>query len=221
MKFGGLQAFTMSDFPGRLAAIVFTQGCNFRCPFCHNGTLLDPAGTAADPPGESDVLEFLLNRQGKLDGLVITGGEPTLHQDLPDFLRQVKGMGFLVKLDTNGSNPGMLGRLLGQNLVDYIAMDLKAPWEKYTRLAGLPVEPQELEQSVALIAGSGVDHQFRTTYVTPLLSEEDLAAIKTMVPAGSPHKVQTFRPELARDPALRLGMASLPDTGHPAGAASA
>ncbi len=210
MKFGGMQPFTLSDFPGRLAAIVFTQGCNFRCPFCHNGTLLDPAGTAADPPTEADILQFLETRRGMLDGLVVTGGEPTIHADLPDFLRRVKAMGFQVKLDTNGSNPAMLARLLHEELVDYIAMDLKAPLPKYEQLAGTQVKTLDLEESIVLLSWSGVEHQFRTTWVTPLLNEADLAAVKALVPPGSPHKTQTFRPELARDPALRLGMASLP-----------
>ena len=222
MKFGGLQSFTLSDFPGRTAAILFTQGCNFRCPFCHNGELiplgpnLTPPTEARSeqmPPTEEEILAFLGKRRDLLEGVVVTGGEPTVQPDLVRFLRRIKAMGFAVKLDTNGSRPEMLAEVLAKGLVDYVAMDVKAPLEQYGRLAGVPVHPDTLRESIALIAQSGVAHQFRTTYVEPLLAAADLEAIRAEIPAGSPHKVQAFRPELARDPALRQAAVPVPEAG--------
>src|SRR5210317_2671071 len=125
MKISGLQPVTVSDFPGRMAAIVFTQGCNFHCPFCHNGSLLPMDADARI--AEHDVWSFLQKRQKLLDGVVISGGEPSLQSDLAGFCRQVKDMGFAVKLDTNGSRPGVIKALLDGNYVDFIAMDIKAP----------------------------------------------------------------------------------------------
>lgn len=202
MKFGGLVPFTLSDFPRHPAAIAFTQGCNFRCPFCHNAGLIPHRSETSLVP-EEDVFAFLLKRRGRLDGLVVSGGEPTLHADLPDFLREVKRLGYLVKLDTNGSRPDMLWTLLDAELVDYIAMDVKAPFETYTRLAGATVDTAALQRSIMLIACSGVAHEFRTTNVEPLLSSEDLDAIRAMLPQTSFHRLQRFRPELAWDEDLR------------------
>jgi len=218
VKIGGFQSFTLSDFPGRIAAIVFTQGCNFRCPFCHNGALI-----AADPPSnapsEVEILEFLAARRGKLNGLVVSGGEPTIQPDLPDFLRQVRALGYQIKLDTNGSRPEVIAALLEEGLVDYIAMDLKAPLESYRRLAGVAVPKRVLEESIAVISWSGLDHEFRTTVVVPLLSEVDIQAIQGIVPTGSPHRLQPFRPEHALDPALRRTAAADTLTSAAAGVA--
>jgi len=202
MNIGGLQRFSLCDFPGRSSAVVFTQGCNFRCPFCHNGRLIPPDA----PDGaidEAAVMGFLCARRGQLDGVVVSGGEPTLQSDLAGFLGRVKRLGFAVKLDTNGSRPGVLRALLKESLVDYVAMDVKAPFERYGDLAGVAVEAGRLRESVAVIAGSGVEHEFRTTVVLPLLDAEDLAAVQRQLPSGSRHRLQPFRPETAMDPALR------------------
>lgn len=199
MIFGGFQPFTLTDFPGHVAAIAFTQGCNFRCPWCHNGALLEACATSLT--GDF-VLDFLESRKGRLDGLAVSGGEPTIQAGLPDFLRRVKQAGFKVKLDTNGSRPGVLYHLLRENLLDYVAMDIKAPLNKYGLLAGVDVSAGVIQESVAAIAASGVAHEFRTTNVTPLLTSADLDAVRTLVPPDSPHRIQAFRPELARDPAL-------------------
>ena len=195
MKIGGLMPVSLSDFPGRVAAVVFTQGCNFRCPFCHNGNLISMDRQRSDLLREEEVFSMLAARRGKLGGVVISGGEPTLQPDLPDFLRALKHLGYALKLDTNGSRPEVLARVLP--LVDYVAMDLKAPLLCYERLAGVAVAPEKIGQSIELLASSGIEHEFRTTAVEPLLDEHDLDEIRSLVPAGSKYRVQSFRPENA------------------------
>ena len=160
MRIGGFQKVSLIDYPGKVAAVVFTQGCNFRCPFCHNMELVLPS-CFDDPMNEDDVLNFLTTRIGKLQGVVITGGEPTLHSGLPDFIKKIKAMGFLVKLDSNGSRPCILQRLVDNKLVDYIAMDIKAPIERYEEVSGVNVNIDHIQQSIQIIMDSGLDHQKR------------------------------------------------------------
>jgi len=201
MKIGGLQPVTASDFPGRLAAIVFTQGCNFQCPFCHNGRLLP---MDADSLIEEDtVLGFLQKRRKLLGGVVISGGEPCLQENLVRFCRQVKEMGFAVKLDTNGSRPSVIEELFDENLIDFIAMDIKAPISRLRELTGTTTYGLQIQRSISLIAASSVKHLFRTTYVRPLLSTEDICTIQELVPPGSCHVVQHFVAENALAPSLR------------------
>ena len=202
MKIGGLQPFTLSDFPAHSAAVVFTQGCNYRCPFCHNGELWPMERSEAELVPESAVRELLQKRAGRLDGVVITGGEPTMQADLVEFVSWARALGYLVKLDTNGSRPEVLEEVIERGLIDYFAMDVKAPAAKYHLLAGVPVSMCHIRRSIALIAASGVEHEFRTTVVPDLLTDDDVAAIREMVPAGATHTLQTFRPELAHDPSL-------------------
>ena len=206
MRIGGLNSFSLSDFPGHVAAVVFTQGCNFRCPYCHNGSLIpmDPPTSELIPLEE--VFLFLEKRRTQLNGVVVSGGEPTLQPDLSLFFHRVRSMGYQIKLDTNGSRPEALAELLMEGLVDFIAMDIKAPFELYDRLTGVCAPKEQLEESIALIAQSGIDHEFRTTVVEPLLSESDLQAIQEMVPYGSRHRLQEFRPENALDPVLRAAV---------------
>ncbi len=208
MNIGGYQPCSLCDFPGQVSAVVFTQGCNFRCPFCHNAELL-PQIVAVEKLIPADhVLERLTRRRGQLDAVVITGGEPTLQQDLADFLHRLREMGFLVKLDTNGSRPEVLCDLIAAGLLGYVAMDLKAPWRRYEDLAGVPVDVGRLRESVTVIAGSGIPHEFRTTLVPALLSEDDLDATRGQVPAGSRYRSQAFQPEHALD--SRLSMVEAP-----------
>jgi len=203
MKIGGLNKFSLSDYLGKVAAVVFTQGCNFRCPWCHNGSLI-----AVNVPDDSlipeeELFRFLESRSGQLDGVVLTGGEPTIQPDLSAFLYRSKAMGFSVKLDTNGSQPQVLRRLLEDELIDFIAMDIKAPLDIYDRLTGVHIPISQSKESIKLIARSGIAHEFRTTVVEPLLSPEDVLSIKKLVPAGSTHRLQKFRSEHALDPRLR------------------
>ena len=211
MKIGGMNTFSLSDYPGKVAAVVFTQGCNFQCPFCHNHSLI-PHNPAPDAAGieASEVLSFLEKRRGKLDAVVVSGGEPTLQSGLPIFLGRIKDMGFAIKLDTNGSRPEMVESLLSSALVDYIAMDLKAPRKIYSRLAGIEVPTGKIARSVEKISKSGIDHEFRTTVVDGLLEERDIEEIRKWVPSGSFHRLQKFLAENALDPALRAQSSPTP-----------
>ncbi len=194
MKIGGYQSVSLCDFEGHVAAVVFTQGCNFRCPFCHNASLLPAEVDPAHLIPEEHVLDRLRLRHGFIDAVVVSGGEPTLQPDLPRFLRILRRMEFLVKLDTNGSRPEILRVLLREGLLDYVAMDIKAPWPKYGILAGVSVPTHSITESIRLIADSGLPHEFRTTLAPGLREDEDLVAIRQMIPAGSPHKTQPFHP---------------------------
>lgn len=201
MRIGGLQKVSLIDYPGKIAAVVFTQGCNFRCPYCHNPDLVPP-----EPRGDllpaGDVFAFLEKRRGRLDGVVLTGGEPTVQAGLPEFLETVRAMGYLVKLDTNGSNPGVLKRLLGRGLLDYIAMDLKAPEEKYGLFSGPAVPFSRIGETMNLLRSSGVPFEFRTTVAPSLLAEEDLRAIVDTLAPADRFVLQRFVPSRTLDPRL-------------------
>jgi len=194
MNIGGYQPVSLCDFEGHVAAVVFTQGCNFRCPFCHNAALLPIQPERGWLIPDQDVLDRLRLRRARIDAVVVSGGEPTLQPDLPDFLRAVSILGFAVKLDTNGSRPDVLTALFGDRLLDYVAMDIKAPWSKYESLAGVPMARDRIAESMRIIASSGVPHEFRTTVPPGLLAAGDLAAIRAMIPPGSRHKIQEYRP---------------------------
>ena len=205
MIIGGLEPFSLMDFPGHLAAVVFTQGCNFRCPFCHNGGLIPFEPDAETQIPEQQVRDLLVERQGRLDGLMVTGGEPTLQADLGDFLGFARGLGYETAIETNGSQPQVIGQLLADGLLDFIAMDIKAPLDGYDRLSGVRAPVESIQRSIATIAGSGLPHEFRTTVVPALLSDDDVEQIKRLVPEGSAHSLQEFKPEHALDPTLRDG----------------
>lgn len=204
MNLAGFVPLSLCDYPGRVAAVVFTQGCNFRCPWCHNGHLLPLIADPAKRVSEEEVLAVLEDRRTRLGGVVVSGGEPTLQLALPRFLRRLKALGLDIKLDTNGSQPRVLRQLLADCLVDYVAMDVKAPWDRYAALTGMVCcNVAAVQASMALIASSGVPHAFRTTRVDPLLSEREYGDIRTQIPKGSPHAWQAFRPAYSHDPALR------------------
>lgn len=192
MKIGGLIKFTLIDYPGRVAAVVFTQGCNFRCRYCHNPELVYPQ-LFQEPIAQEEVLAFLRHRQGTLDGVVVTGGEPTLQPDLLDFLSEIKQLGYSVKLDTNGARPDVLRQVLEKNLADYVAMDIKAPLPKYPLITSVPCNEADLRQSMDLLRHSGIAHEFRTTYDTTVLTDEDIQTITDWV-QGSRYRVQDCLP---------------------------
>lgn len=193
MRIGGLIKFSLVDYPGRTAAIVFTQGCNFRCPFCHNPELVIPECFSSPLP-EEDFFSFLYRRKGLLEGVVVSGGEPTIHQDLPEFLKKIKEMDYLVKLDTNGSQPGMLKECLALKLLDYIAMDIKAPLEKYKYVSGIECDIDKIQESIELIRDSNVAHEFRTTVVKRFHSPEDFIKMSSLSGEEGSYKLQTFIP---------------------------
>ncbi|MDD5032490.1 MAG: anaerobic ribonucleoside-triphosphate reductase activating protein [Patescibacteria group bacterium] len=218
MIIGGLQKFSLLDYPGKIAAIIFTEGCNFRCHFCYNPMLvwpekkagrlknissMNPVKSASQLNGvnqkdhtlvkEDGLFDFLAKRKNKLEGVVITGGEPTLHPDLPEFIKKIKDLGYLVKLDTNGTDPEMLNKLIKKELVDYIAMDIKAPGDKYKKVVGVQVDFKKIEKSVRIIRESGLPHEFRTTMVPGLLEREDIAKIGKIVKGAQNWFLQKFK----------------------------
>ena len=190
MRLGGLQKMTLLDFPGRVACTVFTVGCNFRCPFCHNSSLV----LAPDVPElcRDDFFAFLKKRQGLLDGVAITGGEPLLHPDMPEFLEAIRALGYAVKLDTNGAFPDRLELILRRGLADYVAMDVKNSPEKYELTAGVAGILPKVEQSVQLLLSGKTPFEFRTTLVDELHEPEDFAAIGQWIEGAERYFIQGF-----------------------------
>lgn len=174
MDIYGLQKLTLLDFPGRTACIVFTGGCSFRCPFCYNSSLVDKSAPSLS---EKDVLDYLSERRKLLDGVCVTGGEPTLNADLPDFLRKIKAMGLQTKLDTNGASPSAIKALIDDNLLDYVATDIKNSPEKYSLTAGCAVDTDKIALTARIIRNSGIEFEFRTTVTEELHEESDFDAI--------------------------------------------
>lgn len=202
MLIKGLQKMTLLDFPGRIACTLFLGGCNFRCPFCHNGSLVLPEMMGETIEVES-FLAFLDARRGRLQGVCVSGGEPTLHSDLPELLSEIKARGYAVKLDTNGTNPEMLYSLIADGLVDCVAMDIKNSPEKYALTAGLNSEfgirsselIDRVKESAALLMQGRVDFEFRTTLVRELHSPEDIEAIGSWLSGGERFFLQSYRDE--------------------------
>lgn len=188
---GGIVKFSTVDYPGFVVASIFTIGCNMRCGYCHNPELVLPEQYADTIP-EEDILDFLGTRTGKLDGVAISGGEPTMQPDLPRFITRIKAMGFRVKLDTNGTNPAMVRGLIRDGLVDFVAMDIKGPIEKYQQIAARPVEIGAIMESIELI--KTIDHEFRTTIVEGQLEVNDFEEIGQMVRGARRYALQAFTP---------------------------
>jgi|SRR3989338_1849432 len=201
MIIGGLQKFSLIDYPGKTCAIIFTRGCNFRCRYCHNPELVIPEKYAPEIP-LSQIYDFLENRRGKLDAVSITGGEPTQHSDLIELMKKIKNMGFLVKLDSNGSRPEMLKKIISKKLVDYLAMDIKAPLEDYHKIMGWRVPVEKLKRSIDLIINSDIDYEFRTTIVKSLTSKNDLREIAKIIKGAKKYFLQKFIPTKLNDPSL-------------------
>lgn len=193
VRIGGLQKSSLIDYPGKISAIVFTQGCNFRCPYCHNPELIIESDTANNI-AVSDLLGFLKTRVDKLDGVVITGGEPTLQTGLIDLIKEIRELGFLVKLDTNGTNPEMLKRLIDEKLIDYIAMDIKAPIEKYKEIVCTNIDTSKIIESIELVKNSGLGYEFRTTVVKSQLELSDFEKIGEIIQGAEKYYLQKFFP---------------------------
>ncbi len=194
MGIHGLNKTTLLDYPGHVAATVFTGGCNFRCPFCHNGGLVLHPGEMPSIE-EQEVLDFLKKRSGILEGVCVTGGEPTLQEDLLEFLARVKELGYLVKLDTNGSRPEVLRQVLEQGLADYVAMDIKASKDNYARAAGCGEMPvlASLEESVELLKNCAIEYEFRTTVVKGIHCPEEFEEIGEWLAGGKAYYLQSYR----------------------------
>ena len=192
MRLGGLQKLSLIDYPGKLAAVVFTQGCNFRCGYCHNPELVIPQEYCPAVP-EEEVMAFLRSRQEYLEGVVVTGGEPTVQEGLISFLDQLKRLGYLVKLDTNGSRPEVLKQVLSLRLVNYVAMDVKASLIRYDGVTNVPVSTEKIKESIRLILDAGIPHEFRTTVVKTFHSAGDLLEIRSLVEGARQYTLQRAR----------------------------
>lgn len=191
MNIQGLQKTTLLDFPGHVAATIFTGGCNFRCPFCHNSDLIVPS--KASVFSKEEILRFLKKRAGILEGVVITGGEPTLQSDLPAFIEQVRQLGYKIKLDTNGYQPGVLKSLCNDGLIDYVAMDIKTCKERYPFVAGIPsINLESIEESVEFLKAGTVPFEFRTTVVRELHCAEDFEKIGSWIQGAPLYFLQNF-----------------------------
>jgi len=194
MFFGGLQKTTLVDYPGKVAATVFTVGCNFRCPYCHNPELVLPDLIKKQPQiSEEEVINFLSERRGLLEGLCITGGEPTLHQDLINFLEKVKALGYFIKLDSNGSQPQVLKEIFHKKLIDYIAMDVKTIPQKYHLVTLNQVPAENILESINLIKESGIDYEFRTTVAPEIVTKEDIFQIVELIKPARAYFLQPFK----------------------------
>lgn len=193
MLIGGIQKLTLLDYPGRVAATIFTAGCNFRCPFCHNAPLVTEIDKSCFID-QGEIISFLKKRIGILDGVVITGGEPTLMPDLPKFISEIKALGFDVKLDTNGTNPEMLEQLINEKMIDYVAMDIKNCIEKYVVTAGVDesFNIESIKRSAEILMQNKVDFEFRTTVVLPYHTVEDFEEIGKWLAGKEKFYLQCF-----------------------------
>ena len=188
----------MIEYPGKISAIAFTQGCNFRCPYCYNPELVDP-DLYRECISEEGVFSFLEKRKGKLDAVTITGGEPTIHHDLIDFIKRVRKIGYLIKVDTNGSCPDVLEQLISGRLVDYLAMDMKGPLHKYKTVTKSKIDEDKIRQSIEMIIKSGLTYEFRTTIPKRLLHEDDLLEMGKLLKNASRYILQQFIPTRTLD----------------------
>ncbi len=199
MEICGLQKLTLIDYPGRLAATIFLCGCNFRCPWCYSRELVLPEEIEKQPKiSEKELSDFLKERKGTLEGVVLCGGEPCLHEDLSQFCQKIKKLDYLIKLDTNGSRPQMLKKLIDEKLIDYVAMDVKLPKERYKEVLGVDVK--NIEESIKVLKDSKIDYEFRTTVVPTILDKEDIIKIAKWLSPAKKYYLQNFRPEKTIDP---------------------
>jgi pyruvate formate lyase activating enzyme len=187
----GVQKTSLIDYPGKVCSVIFVSRCNFRCPFCHNSELVFDEVEKDIPPHE--IFDFLDKKKDWIDGVCITGGEPTLHKGLPDFIREIKKRGFLVKLDTNGTNPSMVAALLKESLLDYVAMDIKAPLGKYDASCGVKANKKLIQDSIDILMRSGIGYEFRTTVVPGLFEDGDAKSIGEWLKGAKKFCIQQFR----------------------------
>lgn len=201
MLIKGFQKLSLIEYPGKLSAIVFVGKCDFRCHFCYNIDLVKNYKKLPDIP-EKKILRFLKTRKGLLDAVAITGGEPTLHKGLPEFMKKIKELGFLVMLETNGSRPKMIKQLIDKELIDYIAMDIKATLKKYDEVAGVKVDKKKIQESIDIIRNSEIDYEFRTTVIPKYFKKKDALAIGRWLKGSKCYYLQQFRKEKTLDKTL-------------------
>lgn len=193
MKIGGIQKTSLLDYPNKLSAIIWTVGCNLRCPYCYNKQLLD--NNSVQIIKEEEVILFLKKRKGKLEALSITGGEPLLHDDIFNFISKIKKIGYLIKIDTNGTFPNKLKKLIDEDLVDYISMDIKAPINKYNILSGKNVKIKNIQKSIELIKNFSKSYEFKTTIIPSLLNKNDIIEIAKWLEGADQYYLQQFKNE--------------------------
>jgi len=186
------------EYPGKICAIIFSQGCNFRCPYCHNPELVEPDLYKECMP-EDEVFSFLAQRKGKLDAITITGGEPTIQHGLVDFIKRVRKIGYLIKIDTNGSRPDVMEKLISGKLVNYITMDVKGPLKKYRMITRSQIHENEIKQSIEMIMKSGMPYEFRTTVLKKLHEETDILEIGKLIKNARLYLLQYFIPTRTLD----------------------
>jgi pyruvate formate lyase activating enzyme len=203
MQIGGLQKLTLIDYPGKLAATCFLIGCNFRCPWCYSSELVLPEKIEQQPKiSQKEFFNFLKERKKFLEGVVICGGEPTIHKKLPNFIKKIKKIGYFVKLDTNGTNPEMLKDLINKKLIDYVAMDIKAPLEnqKYERATGVKTNLKKIKKSIEIIKNSEIEYEFRTTVVPTIHTKAEIIQMARDISSAKKYFLQNFRPEKTINP---------------------
>jgi pyruvate formate lyase activating enzyme len=203
MRLGGYQKLTLIDFPGTIATTVFTVGCSFRCGFCHNPELVIKSQFPALNNLEEEFFEHLAKRKGKLEGVCITGGEPTIQPDIIEFIKKIKAMGFKVKLDSNGTRPDVLRKILKEKLIDFVAMDIKNSPERYSETVGLKVDIARIKLSVEMIMNSGVPYEFRTTVVPGIHTQQDFVKIAKWIKGAKAYYLQEYREMRVLDPKIK------------------
>ncbi|MCA9357468.1 anaerobic ribonucleoside-triphosphate reductase activating protein [Candidatus Nomurabacteria bacterium] len=199
MKLGGLQQCSLIDYPGHICAVVFTIGCNFHCPYCHNPELVNETAEEIDV---EEFFSFLKKRVGLLDGVTVTGGEPTVHTDLLQFIGRIKELGFKVKLDSNGTNPDMLKEAVAANLIDYIAMDIKSPLARYSETVARPTDVASIKASIDWLRSGTVPYEFRTTVIKSFLSTDDFHIIGQEIAGAKNYYLQKFIPTKLLNPSF-------------------
>ncbi len=199
MNIGGFQKCSLIEYPGKICAVIFTQGCNYRCDYCHNPELVDTR-LFENPILEKEIFSFLEKRKGKLEAVEITGGEPTLQSNLLDVLRKIKAMGYLLKLNSNGSNPEVIKKAIDLKLIDYLAMDIKAPFEKYVQVVKANVDLEKVKESIRLIMSSKLNYEFCTTVLRSQLSKDDIIEIGKIIKGAKLYILQKFIPSKTLNP---------------------
>jgi pyruvate formate lyase activating enzyme len=202
LKISGLERSSLLDYPEKVSAVIFTHGCNLRCPYCHNPELVTGSFCKKTEITQKYLFKFLEKRKGKLDGVVITGGEPLVHDDLKDLIVKIKGMDYLVKLDTNGTYPRKLRQILKDGLVDYLAMDVKFPKSDYIKTSTRKSMSEKIMESIQIIMNSGIEYEFRTTYVKKFHDLESVKEIGKMIQGAEKYYIQNFRAGKTLDPLL-------------------
>jgi pyruvate formate lyase activating enzyme len=192
LKIKGFQKTSLIDYPGKICSVLFLPGCNYRCPYCQNPDLIKNPDKLPDIK-EDYVLSFLEKRKKLIDGVCITGGEPTIHKELPTFIKKIKEQGLLVKLDTNGSNPEIVEQLIKNKLIDYVAMDVKAPLEKYNEVVRVNVDIEKIKETIRILMTSNIDYEFRTTVLPKFHKKEDLLKIAKLIKGAKKYYLQQFR----------------------------